>query len=273
MNPAHQFEWTDEDPRFREDRRRATGFTLIELLVVIAIIAILAALLIPALAAAKEKAQSIRCLNNVKQLGLAFFMYSNDVGKTLPYTIDGDLWMRPLLRNYGNVEESRLCPMTKTRDQDPKHPGRGTIEHTWIWRGDMEGSYAINGWLYAGDWPDGAGLYPSVLRAFRSELDIVNPALTPIIMDAMWVDAWPQRTDRPSPNLHDGDAGLNAGMARIMLPRHGSRPRVAPRNHPSGIPLPGAINHVFYDGHGELIRLEDMWNLQWHKDWVAPERR
>jgi prepilin-type N-terminal cleavage/methylation domain-containing protein len=68
----------------KTDTKNQRGFTLIELLVVIAIIGILAAILIPVLASAKQKADSLTCLNNLRQWGVAFHMYCDDNKDNVP---------------------------------------------------------------------------------------------------------------------------------------------------------------------------------------------
>lgn len=136
-------------------RRSRRAFTLIELLVVIAVIAILAAILFPVFARAREKARTISCLSNMRQLGTAFQIYMQDYDETLPNSTDGTpgagragAWnfykVFPANTNPGSydVTQGGLYPYVKNRQ-------------VYICPSDSEGrqsgnSYAANSCVFLG---------------------------------------------------------------------------------------------------------------------------
>ena len=253
------------------------GFTLIELLVVIAIIAILAAMLLPALSRAKQKAKDIQCVSNEKQISLSLLMYLNDnSGKMLGYQ-DIYTWIGQLQTNYSAIKGARYCPVAPEKTPWGGPGGNaspsivapdafGTADYPWCWKNwssgsfDAQGSYGYNGWCYENS-PIGnpASLY-------KKETSMVSASKTPLFADAVWVDGWPEPNNTPNRDLYSGSN--DQGLGRFTIARHGGRSATtAPRNAPANSVLPGRNNVGFGDGHVEPIKLNSLWKLYWSKTW------
>lgn len=236
------------------------------------------ALLLPAVASAKRKAQQIQCLNNVRQLTLAANESANETSIYSGYHYNAEdrtynLWFQ--MAGPGKEKSLMLCPSTTARG--PVVPGwylSGASDLAWV-RGNaatntVVGSYGFNGWLYQSAKYGGAA-HPEWMM--NREKKIQKPSLTPVFCDAVWPDLWPLETDSPSDDLYDGTSP-DPGMPRCTISRHGGvNPGGAPRVFDTSQRLPGAINIGMADSHVELVKLENLWQYYWHLNWQPPASR
>jgi prepilin-type N-terminal cleavage/methylation domain-containing protein/prepilin-type processing-associated H-X9-DG protein len=216
---------------------RQRGFTLIELLVVIAIIAILAGML-PAMARAKEKASSTKCLSNLRQMGLALVLYTHDYNGGFPPRVDVDRWPTQLRKYYSSLEMLQCPTELKQRDRTQPKVNKPNVHPDEAIR-----AYIINGW---NDYFGELGADPTTLNGKQVKPDTLRFPSDTIVMGEKKI-----RTAADDFNHFYMDLREGAGNHRDQIER--SRHSTTKRSG-NAKTTDGGSNYTFADGSARFLK-------------------
>lgn len=233
--------------------RQKRGFTLIELLVVIAIIALLMGILMPAMQRVKKQAQASTCLSNLKQIGVAAYLYAQDNDWYIPRGSTGSnpIWFMQFLPYVGQRHNEGDYKSVKIyRCKSFPRTGFGLYD---IPNSLQTVCYVLNDWTFSGpDDENGTSIgRPTKLSVFR------RPAQTVYMADNEDGDWRPIIENENSPEIIRCDIFIRTHLPMSESHHINDGRRVARERHREG------CNALFLDWHSEYVKAEDMTIDKW----------